>query len=142
MSDSSRPHGLQPTRLLRPWDFPGKSTGVGCHCLLRACQPSLLSKSLLFNKAVSYPSLFVVQSLSPVYSLRPHGLQHAWLPCPSPSPRNLLKLMSPESVMPSNHLLLCHPLLLLSSIFPSIRVFSNESALHIRWPKYQDQSFQ
>ena len=36
MSDSSRPHGLQPTRLLRPWDFPGKSTGVGCHCLLRA----------------------------------------------------------------------------------------------------------
>ena len=35
MSDSSRPHGLQPTRLLRPWDFPGKSTGVGCHCLLR-----------------------------------------------------------------------------------------------------------
>ena len=36
MSDSSRPHGLLPTRLLRPWDFPGKSTGVGCHCLLRA----------------------------------------------------------------------------------------------------------
>ena len=49
--------------------------------------------------------------------------------------RSLLKLMSFESVMPSNHLVLCHPLLLLSSIFPSIRVFSNESALHIRWPK-------
>ena len=47
---------------------------------------------------------------------------------------SLLKLMSIESVMPSNHLLLCHPLLLLPSIFPSIRVFSNESALHIRWP--------
>ena len=44
--------------------------------------------------------------------------------------------MSIESVMPSNHLILCHPLLLPSSIFPSIRVFSNESALHIRWPKY------
>ena len=47
-----------------------------------------------------------------------------------------LKLMSIESVMPSNHLILCHPLLLLPSIFPSIRVFSNEPALHIRWPKY------
>ena len=50
--------------------------------------------------------------------------------------RSLLKLMSIEYVMPSNHLILCHPLLLLSSIFPSIRVFSNESILHIRWPKY------
>ena len=49
---------------------------------------------------------------------------------------SLLKLMSIESVMPSSHLILCHPLLLLPSIFPSIRVFSNESALHIRWPKY------
>ena len=47
-----------------------------------------------------------------------------------------LKLMSVESVMPSNHLILCHLLLLLPSIFPSIRVFSNESALYIRWPKY------
>ena len=50
--------------------------------------------------------------------------------------RSLLKLMSFESVMPSNHLILCCPLLLLPSIFPSIGVFSNESALHIRWPKY------
>ena len=50
--------------------------------------------------------------------------------------RSLLKLMSIESVMPSNHLILCHPLLLLPSIFPSIRVFSNESVLRIRWPNY------
>ena len=49
---------------------------------------------------------------------------------------SLLKLMSTDSVMPSNHLILCHPLLLLLSIFPSIRVFSSESACHIRWPKY------
>ena len=49
--------------------------------------------------------------------------------------QNLLKIMSIESVMPSNHLILCHPLLLLPSIFPNIRVFSNESALCIRWPK-------
>ena len=59
-------------------------------------------------------------------SLRPHGLQHT---------RSLLRFMSIELLMPSNHLILCHPLLLLPSIFPSIRVFSNESALHIRWPK-------
>ena len=56
-------------------------------------------------------------------------------------PQSLLKLMSIESVMPSNHLLLCHPLLLLPSIFPSIRVFSSESAPRIRWPKYWSFSF-
>ena len=50
--------------------------------------------------------------------------------------RNLLKLMSTESVMPTNHLILCRPLLLLPSIFPSISVFSNESVLQVRWPKY------
>ena len=54
---------------------------------------------------------------------------------------SLLKLMSIESVMPFNHLILCHPLLLLASIFPSIRVFSHESALRIRWPKYWSFSF-
>ena len=55
--------------------------------------------------------------------------------------QSLLKLMSIESVMPSNHLILCHPLLLLSSIFPSIRVFSNESVLCIKWPTYWNFSF-
>ena len=54
---------------------------------------------------------------------------------------SLLKLMSVESVIPSNHLILCHPLHLLPSIFPSIRVFSNDSVLHIRWPKYWSFSF-
>ena len=55
--------------------------------------------------------------------------------------RSPFKPMSIESVMPSNHLILCHPLLLLPSIFPSIRVFSNESALRMRWPKYWSFSF-
>ena len=55
--------------------------------------------------------------------------------------QSLLKLMSIESVMPSSHLILCHPLLLLPSIFPSIRVFSNESTLRMRWPKYWSFSF-
>nr|KAB0337357.1 hypothetical protein FD754_025234 [Muntiacus muntjak] len=55
--------------------------------------------------------------------------------------RSLIKLRSIESVMPSNHLIICRPLLLLPSIFPSIKVFSNESVLHIRWPKYWSFSF-
>ena len=55
--------------------------------------------------------------------------------------QSLPKLISTESVMPCNHLVLCHPLILLPSIFPSITVFSNESALHIRWPKYWSFSF-
>ena len=73
--------------------------------------------------------------------LQPHGLQHARLPCPSPTPGAYSNSMSIESVMPSNHLILCHPLLLLPSIFPSIRVFSNESVLCIRRPKYWSFSF-
>ena len=73
-------------------------------------------------------------------SLRPHGLQHASLPCPSLS-QSLLKLMSLYSVMPSSHLILCCCLLLPPSIPLSIRVFSNESALRMRWPKYWSFSF-
>ena len=73
-------------------------------------------------------------------SLRPHELQHVRSPCPSPSSWSTPKPMSIESVMPSNYLILCRPLLL-PSIFPSIRVFSNESALGIRWPKYWSFSF-
>ena len=71
-------------------------------------------------------------------SLRPHGQQHTRLPCPSPTPG---ACSNSCLVMPSNHLILYCPLYLLPSIFPSIRVFSNESALHIRWPKYWSFSF-
>ena len=79
------------------------------------------------------------------------SVSHSWLTlchpmdCSTPGlpitdSRSLLKLMSIESVMPSNHLILCHPLLLLPSIFPSIRIFSSESVLSIRWPTYQSFS--
>ena len=68
-------------------------------------------------------------------SLQPHELQHTRLSCPSLS-HNLLKLMFIESMMPSSLLILCHPILLLPSISANIRVFSNESAVHIRWPKF------
>ena len=73
-------------------------------------------------------------------SLQPCRLQHSRPLCSSPTP-SLPKLMSIESVMPSSQLILSHPLLLLPSIFPSIKVFSNESALRIRWPKYWSFSF-
>ena len=74
-------------------------------------------------------------------SLWPRGLQHTRPPCPSPTPGACSKLMSNKWVMPSNHFILCHPLLILPSIFPSIRVFPTESVLRIRWPKYWSFSF-
>ena len=74
-------------------------------------------------------------------SLWPHGLQHGQAPLSFTISQSLLKLMSIESMKPSNHLILGCPLLLLPSIFPRIRVFSNESALCIKWPKYWSFSF-
>ena len=84
-----------------------------------------------------------VQSSSSVMSdsLRPHALHHTRLPSPSPTPGTYSKLMSITSVTPSNHLILCRPLLLPPSIFPSIRAFSSELVLHIRWPKYWSFSY-
>ena len=70
-------------------------------------------------------------------TLRPHGPQDLSIT----NSQSLLSLMSIESVMPSNRLILCHPILLLPSVFPNIKVFSNESALHIRWPNYWSFSF-
>ena len=69
-------------------------------------------------------------------SLRPHESQHTKPPCPSPTPWSSLRLTSIKSAMPSSHLILCRRLLLLPPIPPSFRVFSNESTLHMRWPKY------
>ena len=133
MSDSLQPHGLQPARLLCPWDIPGKNIGVGCHFLFQEILPIQGSNPchqlLLFSHSVMSDSL------------RSHGLQYARPPCAITNSWSLLKLMSIESVMPSNHLILCHPLLLPPSIFPSIRVFSNESVLRIMWSKYWSFSF-
>ena len=74
-------------------------------------------------------------------SLKPHELQHTRFPCPSVSPWVCSSSCPFESVMPSNHLIPCHSLLLPSSIFASIRVFSNESILRIRWPNYWSFNF-
>ena len=91
--------------------------------------------------AVHFISLIAVQLLSrvPLSATPWTAARHASLSFTTSW--SLLKLISLKSVMPSNHLILCHPLLLLPLIFPSIRVFSNESALHIRWPKYWSFSF-
>ena len=86
-------------------------------------------------------SFFSVQSLSRVQLFATPGTAACQASLSFTNSWSLLKLMSIESVMPSNHLILCCPLLLLPSIFPSIRVFSNESVLHIRWPKYWRLSF-
>ena len=93
-------------------------------------QDSLPKFSILIAQSLSHVLLFVTPWTA--------GLQASWSITISWS---FPKLMSIESVIPSNHLILCHPLLLLPSIFTSLRVFSIESVLHIRWPKYWSFSF-
>ena len=103
--------------------------------------PYILGKSLLYfteNIIVQFSS---VQSLSRVWLFTTPWTAAHQAPMFITNSQSAPKPMSIESVMPSNYLILCHPLLLLPSIFPSIRVFSNESALHIRWPKYWNFSF-
>ena len=105
---------------------------------LSRSSPSLFTSSLLQPVHLSPAHCSVAQSCltfaTPWTAARQASLSitNSW---------SLLKLMSIESVMPSNHLILCRPLLLLPSIFPSVRIFSNESALCIRWPKYWSFSF-
>ena len=94
-----------------------------------------VSYILTFLSSVQYSSVAQL-----CLTLCDHGLQPARLPCPLPA-LTLLKLITIESVMLSNHLILCRPLLLPLSIFSIIRIFSNESVLHIRWPKYWSFTF-
>ena len=89
----------------------------------------------------AYTYVVVVQSPSHVWLFMTPWTAACQASLSITNSQSLLKLMSIESVMPSNHLILCHPLLLLPSIFPSITVFPNESVLHIRWPKYWSFSF-
>ena len=148
-SDSLQPYGMQSTRLLCSWDSPGKNIEAGCHALL---QGIFLTQGwnlcLLHQQAGSLPLvppgkpkrlLSSVQSLS-----RVQLFATPWTtPCQSSlsiiNSQSFLKFTSIESVMPFNHLILYRSLFLLPSIFSSIRVFPNESALCIRWPKIQLQ---
>ena len=107
-----------------------------CAILHRTWWKLITFKACLITLAIVVVLCLVAKSC---LTLQPQGLQHARLPHPSPSP-SLLKLMSIESVMPFSHLILYCPLLL-SSVLPSIRVCSNELALHLSWPKYWSFSF-
>ena len=98
-------------------------------------------KLLLLDFAHMYAIVVAVQLLSRVWLFATPWITAHQASLSFTNSWSLLKLMSIESVMPSNHLILCHPLLLLPSISPSIRVFSNESDLPIRWPKYWSFSF-
>ena len=126
------------------------------HCRQVWCQGNRITQMLSANFSchVTYPRTRGIQIISWWWSennlllfshyimsdpLRPHGLQHARFPCPFL--KCLLKFMSIELMMLSNHLILCCPLLLLPSIFPSTRVFSSELNLRTRWPKYWSSSF-
>ena len=111
------------------WQLSAAGTGFsGCSRLVHGWHKLSWRSSPLTPPSIQF-SRSVVSN-----SLRPHGLQHARPTCPSPTPR--VYSNSIQSVMPSNRLILCRSLLLSPSIFPSIMVFSNESALRIRWPKY------
>ena len=124
MCASVQPHKWQPTRLPHPWESPGKNTGVGCHFLLQCMK--VKNESEVSHSCQFFATLWTAAcqaSLSITNSHSPH------------------KPMSTELVIPSNHLIFCCPLLILPSTSPSITVFSNESALHIRWPKYWSFTF-
>ena len=127
-----------------PWGFPGKNTGAGCHFLLQVIfptqrwnplaggSPSLAGRSLTAEPPVQFSS---VQSLSRVRLFATPRIAARQASLSITNSQSSLRLMSIESVMPSSHPILGH-LLLLPSIPPSIRVFSNESTLRMRWPKY------
>ena len=149
----------QPTRLPRPWDSPGKNTGGGCHFLLQCMKvksevtqscPTLGDPMGYGLPHSSVHGIFQARVLEWVAisfsrgSFQPRDwTQVSWIvgryftvwATRKVQGLSLLKLMSIELVMPSNRLIFCHPLLLLPSIFPSIRVFSNEFTLHITWPE-------
>ena len=126
-----------------PWVTPCPPSAPG-HLSAFSCLHSCALSSMSYNWSHTECRLLrlaVVQLLGHVQLLEtPETAAHQASLCFTISP-SLLKLMSIESVMPSNHLILCHPLLLPPSIFPSIRVFSNELVLHIRLPEYWSFSF-
>ena len=153
MSNSSVRHGLKPVRLLSLWGFPGKNTELGCHFLLqRIFLSQRLNQCLLHWQVGSLPLSHLGSPMEAVQFSSVQSLSRVWLfatpwitahqaSLSITNSRSLLKLMPIESVMPSSHLILCCPLLLLPPIPPSIRVFSNESTLCMRWPKYWSFSF-
>ena len=137
-SDSLQPHGLQHARLSYP--SPDSEACSNSCSLSRWCHPTIPSSVIPFSSCLqSFPASVQFSSVQSLRCVR--LLATPWTTARQASlsitnSQSPPKPMSIESVMPSNHLILCRPLLLLPSIFPSIRVFSNESVLCIRWAKY------
>ena len=127
------PGGWQ-RRRATSWECPLSSLLLGVF----SCGPKLVYYSS--NKILA-PLFSSVQSLSHVWVFTTPWTVACQASLYITNSQSLPKLTCIESVMPSNHLILCHPLLLLPSVFPDIRIFSNESTLHIRWPKYWSFSF-
>ena len=140
------PCALEMHSWITSWSLPSNSCSLPKDYLCRVNDPAskinvpLPMKYVLFSKFSSsqFSSVQLLSCVQPFAT--PWTVAHQ-ASLSITSSRGLLKLMSIELVMPSIHLILCRPLLLLPSIFPSIRVFSNESALRIRWPKYWSSSF-
>ena len=148
MSGSLQPDGLQSSRLLCPWDFPGKNTGAGEHFLLQGNLPDLGVERAwqVDGFFTTHPPEKSIKLLEQLFShsvvsdsLRPQGLQHARPPCPSPT----LRVYSHSVYWVSDAIQPSHRLL---SPSPPPSIFPNESVLCIRWPKFgvllQHQSFQ
>ena len=99
MSDSSRPHGLQPTRLLRPWDFPGKSTGVGCHCLLHYEEQYELKIELPYDPAIPLVGIYLEKTIiqkdtyTPVFIAALFTITRMWKQPKCPSTEERIKKM-------------------------------------------------
>ena len=159
-----RPQRQQPLRFPHPWDSPAKNTGVGCHFLLQCMK--MKSESEVTQSCPTQATPWTAAYQAPPSMGFSRQKNRSGVPLPSPvqllsrvqlfvtpwtavcqaslsitDSQSLLKLMPIESVMPYNHLILCCPLLLTLSIFPSIRVFSNESVCCIMWLKYWSFSF-
>ena len=149
MFNSLWPHGLQNTRLPCPWGFSRQEYWSGLLCPPPGNLPNPgiepRSPTLQVDFLPSEPDwLFQfssVQSLSCVRLFATPWIAAHQASLSITNSRSSLQLTSIESVMPSSHLIFCHPLFLLSPIPPSIRVFSNESTLCMRWPKYWSFSF-
>ena len=130
MSDSVRPYRRQPTRLPHSWDSPGKTTNIVKYHFLGL--ESLTSRKVQFSS---------VQLLSHVRLFATPWIAARQVSLSITNSQSSLRLTSIELVMPSSHLILCRPLLVLPPILPGIRVFSSESIFRIRWPKYWSFSF-
>ena len=154
VSNSLRPHESQHARPPCPSQTPGDHSNPRPSS--RWCHPAISSSVVPFSSCPQLIRYIIIIILTVKFSLKLKDIQFSrsvvsdsvipltaahQAPLSITNSQSLFKLISIELVMPPNHLMLCHPLLLLPSIFPNLRVFSNESVLCIRWPKYWSFSF-